>query len=90
MFSLVDNTVLSTFANLIVDMEAKAIKINKQICKKCSNAIFNEKFHPFTFPLHTHRNRKSAFVAILTPLEERLVAPRIAFAQIRQLGYKRS
>ena len=48
------------------------------------------KLPPFASPLCIRRNTTLEFVLTLTHLEERLISPRLAFAQIRQLGYKKS
>jgi len=47
------------------------------------------KLPPFASPLCIRRNTTLEFVLTLTHLEERLISPRLAFAQIRQLGYKK-
>jgi len=86
----VDNSIISSFLSLTSDLDSKEITINDSVCKQCANAILNEKIPRFASPSQIRRNNKLQSIAMLTTLEERLVAPRMAFAQIRQLGYKRS
>lgn len=57
---------------------------------KWKNAICNGDLPPFSSPSQICRNKKLDSILTLTPLEERLVAPRMAFVEIRQLGYKRA
>lgn len=86
---IIDNSILSYFSILTSASETKDIEINDQICKQCKNSICNGDLPPFASPYQIRRNKKIDHVSTLTPLEERLVAPRMAFAQIRQLGYKK-
>ena len=86
----IDNTILSDFPLLSIDNETKHIGINEKICKQCKNAICNGDFPSFACPSRIRRNTILEYVTTLTQLEERLVAPRMAFAQIKQLGYKRA
>lgn len=87
---LANNSTLVTFHTLAATIEAKPIKANEKICKSCNSAIVNGKLPKLTSPLHICRNKKLFYVVELAFLEEILGAPRITFAQIRQLGYKKS
>ena len=60
------------------------------ICKKCIDAIMLGKVPLFAAPWNIRHNKRINIVHGLTDLEETLVSLRIAFAQIRQLGYKRA
>jgi len=86
----INKDMLSTIFYMMLASEFKSIKFNEKICKYCNNEILNEKFPTFALPLYIRRNEKLIFIAHLTYLEERLVAPRMDFAQISQLSYKRS
>ena len=44
----------------------------------------------YASPLQIHRNILLPSMSALTSLEESLVSPRITFAHIRQLGYRRA
>jgi exonuclease III len=63
---------------------------SKKICLPCKRAIENGKLPKFATPEQIRRNMPLPMVKELSELEERLVSLRIAFAQIRQWGYKRS
>lgn len=60
------------------------------ICKHYVNVIVHGNLPDYATPWNITRNKKIPLVQNLTSLEERLVSLRIAFAQIRQLGYKRA
>jgi len=84
----INKGILSTISYLMLPSEFKPIKLNEQIYKSCNNEI--PKISIFTSPLYIRRSENLMFVEQLIYLEERLVAPRMDFSQIRQLGYKRS
>ena len=52
--------------------------------------IINGQFPTFVSPSHIQSNTELTYVRMLTTLEEKLVSPRMAFVQIRQLGYKKA
>ena len=87
---LVDSSVIATLLSLASGQQTPIIKSNDNICKYCNSSIRNEKIPPFASPICIRRNTKLESVSTLTHLEERLISPRLAFAQIRQLGYKKS
>lgn len=60
------------------------------ICKVCKRALRNGKFAQFVVLERIKRNNSVLVVTTLSELEEHLVVLRIAFAQIRQGGHKRS
>jgi hypothetical protein len=63
---------------------------SEMICLPCKRAIENGKLPKFATPEQIRCNMPLPMVKELSELEERLVSLRIAFAQIRQWGYKRS
>ena len=60
------------------------------ICRSCKTTLANAKLPRFATPEQIRRNKPLQTVTTLSELEERLVALRIPFAQIRQCGNKRS
>ena len=64
--------------------------MNKKICKSCKKEIQNGKLPQFAVSEQIRCNTPLHTVETLSELEERLVSLRIAFAQIRKWGYKRS
>jgi len=60
----------------------------KKICASCKRALQNRKLTKFATPEQIRRNVSLPVTSTLSELEERLVSLRIAFAQIRQWGYK--
>jgi len=63
---------------------------NENICVSCKKPLENGKLPQFATPEQIRRNISLPTVNILSDLEERLVSLRIAFAQIRQWGHRRS
>ena len=60
------------------------------ICRSCKTTRDNAKLPRFATPEQIRRNKTLQIVTTLSELEERLVALRIPFAQIRQCGNKQS
>jgi len=87
---LVDSFIIATLLSLASGQQTPTIKSNDSICKYCNSSIRNEKVPLFASPLRIRRNTKLESVSTLTHLEEILISPRLAFAQIQQLGYKKS
>ena len=63
---------------------------NENICVSCKKSLENGKLPQFATPEQIRCNISLPTVNILSDLEERLVSLRIAFAQIRQWGHRRS
>jgi hypothetical protein len=63
---------------------------SEKICIPCKSVVQNGKLPKFATPEQIRCNMPLPMVKTLSELEERLVSLRIAFAQIRQRGYKRS
>jgi len=84
----ISKDILSTIFYMMLASKFKTIKFNEKICKYCNNSILNEKVPTFASPLYIQRNEKLMSNAQFTYLEERLVAPKMDFVQIKQLGYK--
>jgi len=61
---------------------------NENICLACKKALQNGKLPQFSTPKQIRCNIPLPTVNTLSDLEERLVSLRIAFAQIRQWGYR--
>jgi hypothetical protein len=61
---------------------------SKKICISCKRALENGKLPWFATPDEIRCNMPLPIASTLSELEERLVSLRIAFAQIRQWGYK--
>jgi len=70
--------------------QSKIILDEEKICTTCKRSLENGKLPQLAVPEQIRRNKPLSIVATLSELEERLVSLRIAFAQIRQWGYKRS
>lgn len=79
---LVDSFITATLLSLASGQQTPIIKSNDNICKYCNSSIRNEKLPLFASPICIRRNTKLEFVSTLTHLEERLISPRLAFAQI--------
>ena len=62
--------------------------INENICVACKKSLKNGKLPQFVTPEQIRRNIPLPIVNALSDIEERLVSLRIAFAQIRQWGYR--
>ena len=61
-----------------------------KVCLPCKRSLENGKLSQFATPDRIRCNTPLEDVSALTKLEEILVSLRIAFAQIRPWGYKRS
>lgn len=61
-----------------------------KVCKACRWCLEQNIKPLYATPKHIKTNKPLQHTATLTKLEERLVSLRIAFAQIWQLGHKRS
>lgn len=85
-------------SNIGPELEKMYINISRKestlrlniICKSCKTTLDNAKLPHFATPEQIRRNNPLQIVTTLSELEERLVALRIFFSQIRQCGYKRS
>ena len=60
------------------------------ICKTCDKSLTKSTLPKFATPENIQTNSPLEHIKVLSQLEERLVSLRIAFAQIWELGHKRS
>lgn len=64
--------------------------LTDSICRICFTNLKQSKLPKYATPSNIRTNKPLHYVQNLSLLEERLVSLRIAFAQIWELGYKRS